>query len=283
VTGGRCHPARPWGPIPGSLALVLGWWLVAHSSGQGWVQALGDAVTAAVLLGLLGPWLALRRARVEIAHAPLDGTAGRPVEIALRRSAGIRLTPVDPPGPARTEGALEVVAARRGVVTSVTVEMATAAPFGVQWWTRRVVLALPHPLHIAPRRGRPGAVPAPAEDTAARDVPDPRPGPFGDLRAPRPYRAGDARKSVHWPATAHTGELMVRETERPRGQPPELVVDLPADPAAAEAEAERALATALALVDRHGAVLLTTTEAAGTRRGVVADARQAGRRLAAAK
>lgn len=280
---GRAHPGRPWGPIPSSLAIVLAWWLVAHSSGQGWVQDLGDVVAAAVLVGLVGPWPALRRVRLEIVEAPADGHAGHPCELVVRTTRPARLTPVQPPGPARTEGALVLLPTGRGVLTSVTLDVATAAPFGLQWWTRRVELPLPAQLHVAPRRGAAAELEPflPAEGGGAEGS-GRRSGPDGDLHASRPYLPGDARRLVHWPASAHTAELMVRELERPLGQPAEMVVSLPADPARAEAEAERALGTVLALLDRDVAVLLTTQERGGARTALVRDRREAARRMAAA-
>ena len=280
---GRCRPARPLGAIPASVAIVLGWWLVAHSSGQGWVQDLGDLVAAAVAVGLVGPWLALRRIRVEVLTSPTDGAAGLPAEIELRASAPVRITAVSPAGRTRTEGPLVLVPEARGVFRTVTIEMASAAPFGLQWWSRRVQLDLARPLYVAPRRGPAGR--------RAQDFPEGgglaegagrRSGVDGDLRAPRPYRPGDAVRLVHWPASAHTGELMVRELERPQGPPATVVVRLPADPSRAEEEAQRAYGTVLALLDGATPVLLTTREELGPVTAVVRDRTEAGRRLAAA-
>ncbi len=284
MTAGRCRPARPWGPIPGGIAVVLGWWLVAHSSGQGWVQVLGDVTAAGILVGLAGPWLALRRVRVDVVGAPTDATVGFPAQVELRATAPVRLTALSPPGPPGRPGELVLVPVARGVHSELVVEMATAAPFGMQWWRRTVTLALPAKLYVAPRRGRPALPDAP--------LPDPRGGrpgaartrsSAGDLRAARPYRPGDSRRLVHWPATAHTGELMVRELEQPGGRPAEVVVELPPEPAAAEAEAETALGTVLALLDRGLAVSLTTTETTGVVTAPVRDRRDAARRLAAAR
>ena len=279
----RCRPARPLGAIPASAAMVLGWWLVAHSSGQGWVQAVGDLVAAALAVGLGAPWLALRRTRFEVTGGPADGTAGVAVELQVRVSGPVRLTPVEPEGPARNAGPLVLLPVQRGVYRTLTVEVATAVPFGLQWWSRRVQVPLADPLHISPRP-RPAATAAwPPE--AGRDGADGRslrPGVVGDLRAPRPYRPGDGRRLVHWPATAHAGELMARELEVPAGLPAEMVVHLPADPSRAEEEAGRAFATVLALLAAGTPVVLTTDEDTGTRTAQVADRRQAARRFAAA-
>jgi uncharacterized protein (DUF58 family) len=264
--------------------VVLGWWLVAHSSGQGWVQALGDIVAAAILVGLVGPWLALRRIRVEVVHVPTDATAGQPAEIEVRTSGPVRLTPRSPGGPPRTEGPLVLIPAGRGVHTRLVVEVATAAPFGMQWWSRPVSFELPNPLYVAPRRGAPNRIDSLLPDDGGRHLGAARRNSSrGDLRAARPYRSGDSRRLVHWPASAHTGELMVRELEQPEGRPVEVVVELPPDPVAAEAEAERALGTVVALLDRGVPVTLTTTEATGTVTAGVRDRRDAARRMAAAQ
>ncbi len=174
-----------------------------------------------------------------------------------------------------------VVPAHRGVYRSVSFEVASAAPFGLLWWTRRVVVTLPRELVVAPRMGEPEPLPPRREHgrgeasarTAAR---------VGEPRGVRPYRPGDLRRVVHWPATAHTGDLMVRETEGPAAASFSIEVHLPEDTGEAERMAERALASIVALLDRGSAVALTTTEPSGARTGVVTDRRTAGRRLARA-
>jgi uncharacterized protein (DUF58 family) len=163
----------------------------------------------------------------------------------------------------------------------VVVDVATAAPFALQWWTRRISLPLPSTLYIAPRRGqRIDFEPRPHDrtgDTSARVAAD-----LGDPRGARPYRPGDDRRQVHWQAFAHTGELMVRERESPAAEPVSLQVTLPADPDEAERVAERALGTIAYLLDRGAPVLLGTIERSGPIRAPVEDRRSAGRRLAQA-
>ncbi len=169
----------------------------------------------------------------------------------------------------------------RGVHDGVVLVVASAAPFGLLWWRKTVVVALPRTLHVGPRLGRPLALPGGGEDTSGDGVLDSAVQ-IGEPRGVRPYRPGDHRRWVHWPATAHSGELMVREMEGPSAEPVTLEVHLPADPEGAERMAERAMATVVALIDRGASVLLATTEASGPKVGPVGDRRSAGRRLARA-
>jgi uncharacterized protein (DUF58 family) len=103
-----------------------------------------------------------------------------------------------------------------------------------------------------------------------------------EIRGTRQYRSGDSRRHMHWPATAHAGELMVRELEGPTAEPVTVSVTLPPDADDAERVAERAFGTILRLFDRGVPVLLATTERSGPVTGAVVDRRDAGRRLARA-
>jgi uncharacterized protein (DUF58 family) len=288
---GRVRPARPFSPIAVGIAVLGIWWLVAHNSGSGWVQAIGDAVFGVLLIGLVGPAVVLARARVQVVWAPSDATAGVPLEMTLRSSSRVRLRAIDPEGPEGFAGpvrrrraevtGITLVPRHRGVYEQVTVEIATAAPFGLQWWCRRSSLVLPARLHVAPRLGRPMPVDVRDRDHSEESVRR-TPDNAGDPRGVRPYRSGDNRRYVHWPATAHTGELMVRELERPSAAPVTVTVSLPADEEEAERISERALGTVVQLLDRGNRVLLATTEPAGPLTAPVEDRLLAGRRLAGA-
>jgi uncharacterized protein (DUF58 family) len=285
---GRIHPLRPVVPVGLTIAVLVGWGLVAHNSGSGWVQLLGEAVGATLVVGLIGPAFALGRARVEIGRTPGDATAGDRVEIAVSATHRVRLRPVEPPGPesfagpsrlAGATGAVVLVPARHGVVDGVTVDVASAAPFGILWWSRRIALSLPTSLHVAPRLGTARPAPAVPDDgtgDGARRVA----AVIGEARGARPYRPGDSRQWVHWPATAHTGTLMVREMEGPVRPPATVTVWLPDDPDAAERTAQDALATIVHLLSRGVPVTLATTESGGPVVGPVGERRAAGRRLA---
>jgi uncharacterized protein (DUF58 family) len=285
------RPGRPLSPIAVGAAIVATWWLVAHNSGSGWVQAIGDAVFGVLLIGLVWPAVVLARARVRITTAPGDATAGVPVELTLNASSRVRIRGLEPHGPkgfagpvrglVSTDTSFTLLPQHRGVYDHIAVEIATAAPFGLQWWVRRASLTLPSTLHVAPRLGRPLPVEFNDRDRSG-DSAHRTPDSTGDPRGVRPYRSGDNRRYVHWPATAHTGELMVRELERPTAEPVTVTVSLPPESEEAERISETALATVVLVLDRGLPVVLGTTEASGPLTAPVEDRRQAGRRLARA-
>jgi uncharacterized protein (DUF58 family) len=272
----------------------LAWGLVAHNSGAGWVQAVGDVLAGTLAVGLLAPALVVARATVTVLEVPSDGTAGLPVELRATATTRVRVRSLRPPGPdafigphRAPEPALDgaepvtLLPEHRGVHDAIVLEVASAAPFGLLWWRKTVVMDLPRALHVGPKLGKPLALPAGREDTSGGGVLDSAVQ-IGEPRGVRPYRPGDHRRWVHWPATAHSGELMVREMEGPSAEPVTVEVRLPPEPEAAERMAERAMATVVALVDRGASVLLATTEDRGPTIGTVGDRRSAGRRLARA-
>jgi hypothetical protein len=286
----RLHPVAWIAPVAGSIITMVAWAGVAHSSGSGWVQAVGALLGAFLLVGLVAPVLPAGRARVTCTACPGDGQAGRPVALTFEADRPVRIRPRYPVGPDRQaggaqRGARSVVVtctpARRGVLDAVIVEVASSAPFGLLWWARDVELPLPRLLHVAPRAGTAGA-PLVAVDDAHGDAPLRVPAVLGEPRGVRPYAPGDPRRTVHWPATSHAGTLMVRESERQTDEPVLVELVLPADPAAAEAEAERMMATVGDCLVGHRPVVLVTTEPGGRVVRPVVDRIDLGRRLARA-
>ncbi|HXQ19615.1 MAG TPA: DUF58 domain-containing protein [Acidimicrobiales bacterium] len=286
--GARPRPEKIVGPVLAALTVLGAWVAVAHSSGDGWVQSLGALIGGFLIVGLVGPAAHLRRARLRVVDNPLDGMAGSGMVIELEVNAPLRLRPIDPPGPivvanGRQPVRLGIVPDHRGVLLACVVETASAAPFGLLWWTSRRVLPLVRPLTVSPRHGLPQATPprrADAGGDAALLAVQRR---SGEPRGVRPYVAGDPPRSVHWPATAHQGSLMVREMEAAAEGSVTLTVVLPEDPVAAERAAERALATAARLLRGGRSVQLVTTEVDRTVSGRVATPLEAGRRLARAQ
>jgi uncharacterized protein (DUF58 family) len=285
------RPSRNAAPVVVAIAILGIWWLVAHNGGSGWVQAMGDVVFGTLFIGILGPAVVLTCAKIRITSAPVDCIAGMPADIHFGASTRLRICAgapfegeafVGPTGRRQApEHGVPLVPERRGVHDFVALEIATAAPFALQWWTRRVVLPLPSTLYVAPRSGRPESFPLRGDDDTGATIGWVQTD-AGQPRGARPYQPGDSRRRVHWSATAHAGELMVRELERPSAEPVTLTVVLPPDPQEADRVAERALGTITRLLERGSTVLLATLEASGPVTATVADRRAAGRRLARA-
>lgn len=286
----RVHPVNWLTPVVGSVVAVLAWGAVAHSSGSGWVQAVGALMAAVLAVGLVAPVVPAGRASVRCTASPADSQAGAPAALTFSASGPIRITPRAPggaparaSGPARGARAIEVTLTprRRGVFRTVVVEVASCAPFGLLWWAKDVEVPLPRPLHVAPQVGQPGPIGTehdPSPGQAHRRVPSGA----GEPRGVRPYQPGDLRGSVHWPATSHVGSLMVRERERQIDDPVVIDLVLPPDPDEAEQVAERAMAAIGAHLAKGRRVLLGTVEPEGRRFEGVRDRIDLGRRLARA-
>ena len=284
--GGLPRPSRAAGPILSSVLGLGALAAVARNSGSGWVQALGCLVAGFVVVGLLGPALAAATLSVEVIAAPPDATAGRTTFVDVRTSAPVRVVPLRPPGPPATIGAgtgrIALVAERRGPLAVLSVTVGSAAPFGLLWWHKRVELALPQPIWVAPAPGTPEPGMLASSEGGALELGRRRDAPSGEFRGVRPYVAGDPQSSVHWASTAHHGRLMVREMDDPDTATPSLEVVLPDDGPAGDAAAAAALATLLGLLAHGGSVLVSTTERDGVRTESVSGALEAGRRLARA-
>ncbi len=286
----RVHPVAWLAPVVGSIVTVLAWAGVAHSSGSGWVQAVGALLAAVLFTGLVAPLFPALRAGVTCAASPSDTEAGRAVDLTLTANGPIRLRPRWPVGPlARAEGpsrgprpvVVTLTPEHRGVLESIVVEVASCAPFGLLWWAREIEVPLPRPLHVAPRLGPLGPTDATRHE-AAGDSHWRIPSGTGEPRGVRPFEAGDSRRSVHWPATSHVGMLMVRERERQTEEPVVIEVVLPSDPAEAEQESERVMGVVTSCLLRRQPVVLGTMEVEGRCLRLVRDRIDLGRRLARA-
>lgn len=287
----RLHPIGWVAPVGGTVVAMAAWAAVAHSSGSGWVQALGVMVGAVLVAGMAVPAVSAARATAACVTCPSDAEAGEPVDVVIEANGPFRLRPKSPAGqPSRAAGgpsgarrvALSIRPHRRGVLDRIVVEVATSAPFGILWWGRDLVVLLPRPLHVAPRRGEQWPV-ATAPLLRDEGSSSPVPAGLGDPRGVRPYASGDPRRSVHWPATAHVGALMVRERERTVEDPVVIDVVLPTDEAAADTECERAMGNGCTWLERGRAVILRTDEERGPVSGSVRDRVELGRRLARAQ
>ncbi len=279
-------PERAFIPVVGSVLLLSVWAGVAHASGSGWVQTVGALVAGLLLLGLVAPAFAAPGLTLICETSPTDAIAGSAVEIDVVANRSMRCIPRSVKGtplllagkiPAR----LVIVPPRRGVISTVTVRVATAAPLGLLWWSRDQVLELTRPLYVAPQARERGAELRRMITTEEGRGPS-RPTLTGDLRGVRPYQHGDGRRRVHWHASAHTGDLMIRESESRKDDPIRMVVDLSRDLDAADRAAEEAMGEIVAQLNAGHRIVLETTEVTGRVVNQVADRLSAGRRLARA-
>jgi uncharacterized protein (DUF58 family) len=271
-------------------AVSLGVFGVARTTGSGWLVVLLAAIGAAMVLGFVLPAPGAVRARIGI-DAPSDAVVGRAMQLTLdvwgtarpllvrvRESDG-EWTSVAPP----VRGRLEATPARRGLVTALTVDVRCAAPLGLVWWGRSVVVPLARPIEVGPRPADVEAPPPSAADGAARDARLA----FGHgddlVRGVRDYQSGDPIRTVHWPATARHGQLMVRELEAATAPPLTIAVRLgPPGGVADESVASRAAGVALAGLRAGRPVMLLTREASGPVRARVGTPLDVSRRLARA-
>lgn len=278
------RPVRVAGTTVALAVLAVAFMGVARTTGSGWLLVLLSLVAGVVVAGVVLPAFVLRRLNLAVA-GPRDAMVGRPLPLTVdvRRGGDVRLrvlaregdvVRLDGPG----SGVLDVVPGRRGLLRSLTVEARTAAPLGLVVWRRRLHVDLPTPVEVAPvpiptrrpLRRRPGVVGI--DNTGQRSADD------AAVRSVREYRPGDALRLVHWPATAKTGEVMVRQLEAPASPRLAVVVDL----RSGEDAAGRAAGMALDAMRNGVEVLLLTAEADGPVVGRVTSALEVGRRLARA-
>jgi uncharacterized protein (DUF58 family) len=206
---------------------------------------------------------------VERALVPVFvGIRGAPAEVLQRAEA-------------TAQGTLDGTAQSRGVVASLSLDVMSRGVAGLVGCVRAHTVALPRPLEIGPRPVNPQQ-PLPELTGGWGDGPA-VPAPAGDVvRAVREYLPGDSLRQVHWRATAHHGELVVKEAEEPQSPRLSLVLELGADGPAGEEAAGRASWYASEALRRGYQVVLTTFEMDGTVAGPVATALMVNRRLARA-
>lgn len=242
-----------------------------------------------LVLGIVLPLVLVRRIGVA-ATSPRDATVGEQVPVHLfvsGRSSSCELRILDPTGTwfrtaAPGDGTLPHRAERRGVFQACRVEVRVTWPLGVFAAHRIHQLELPTPVEVAPRplavTWAPAAAPV---DVGAEPVLRGAPG--ADLvRSVRPYVSGDPVHLVHWPTSARTGSLVVREMEPPAPFGQAIVLDLRGMGADAEQAASYALGAARSVLAAGGQLVLCTHEATGPVVARVHSPLQAGRRLARA-
>lgn len=247
-----------------------------------------SALVAALVLGAVWPMVAVRRITVT-ATSPRDAVVGERLAIPVTiggRVRGCAIRALDPTSDwYRVSGAgtgeLEHLADRRGVFGLLRLEVRVTAPLGVVAAHRVHDVVLPIAVEVAPRPlavdWQAGTAPVELGEGLSAAA-----GAGEVVRSVRPYVTGDPAHLVHWPTSARTGTLVVRELEAatPTGQA--IVLDLRDLGAEAEHAAAYALGAARAVLAEGGELVLCTAEAGGPVTGRVRFPIDANRRIARA-
>jgi uncharacterized protein (DUF58 family) len=276
----------------GAAALVAVTWTVWRNSGSRASLFVCIATIAVALIDVGWAQIATSRVRVTVIANPPEAIVGDTVGFQLAFAgprqfltaavpsfASPAVVGVDVPA----AGLLAGAARAREVVTVIEVEVVNRGLAGFVACARRRTVPLARPLFVGPRPV-PGAEPFP-ELFGAWGEGEPRPAPAGDVvRSVRPYLPGDPMRRVHWPISARTGDLVVKEVEDTGT--PRLVValDLGAGGPAGERAAGRAAWYAVEGLRRGYRVTLVTAEGGGanTVTDVATSPSDVTRRLAAA-
>ena len=178
-----------------------------------------------------------------------------------RRHARFLLAPL---GPGQEDTAsYRLPAERRGVYVIGPLTGTRRDPFGL--WSKVRPIAPAVELTVYPAIEPVAAPPHSRGDDPTSGAP--RPASVGntgdDLYGMRPYEVGDDLRRVHWPSTARTGDLMVRQLELPWQGRLTVLLDVRA-PAHTDSTFETAVSAAASVVVaswRAGALVrLTTTD-----------------------
>jgi len=227
-----------------AAALTLGagvLFLLGTNVQAGWLYVMCALLLGTVVAGAILPGRMLRG--IEVTRlAPEEVVQGDdvPVELIVSSKArGVRLgLRIDDPHVAPTSlyvtsvlpgERVELVtarpAAKRGVHQGSPVVVRSTAPFGVAERRRKLTVAgsttvLPAviPLSHLPFVSR-------ASDLARASRQTSRRGGGPEYLGVREYRPGDSPRNVHWPSTARTGTIMVRELEEERSRRMAVLVD----------------------------------------------------------
>lgn len=246
------------------LGLVL--YVIATTSGAGWLYVVASGIVGVVLVSALGPLWNARGVEVE-RRAPAVGTAGEPLACEMRvRNAGrfarhlleIRDEFAGGAGAgvvARVgRGATEVFkyeieGTGRGVYDGGEVVVESSAPFGLFRGRRRRWVS--SPATIYPRTFEVANLPSPAAEddggTEREEASEMHRGLGGEFWGVREYRPGDPARLIAWCQSARSlasGRLSVVELAQETAPPLSLCVDLdPRAPAAAREMAVSATAS----------------------------------------
>lgn len=130
-----------------------------------------------------------------------------------------------------------ITGVRRGVWAVGPLSLYTIDPFGFaqrmqEFGETRTVTVVPEVVPLAPLSARIGAAGGTAHTSSTRL------GQGSDNLSPRRYVSGDSMRRIHWRATAHRGDLMVRQEEEESSPDALVILDRSASRWARQSESE---------------------------------------------
>lgn len=275
--------------VPAVLCFALAVYGIAGgaAAGEDATTAVGVFALACFVLGVWWPVAALAFVRVSVS-GPADAAVGSviPLRVTIAGRGRVEIRSAEATDPWRRTALPATVTigyrpAARGVIDAVRIQLRTSAPLGVFTRIRTYSVALPRPMHVAPRTEARSFRPGRAPDVRDRDRAGGTGIGVGDaVRSVREYVAGDPARIVHWPTSARRGALHVREHEPPPAVGVAVVADLSGS--RPERVAIDAMSVGAAVLAGGGRVWIGTSEGGGAVGGEVTDRRELGRRLARA-
>jgi uncharacterized protein (DUF58 family) len=242
-------------------------WLLTRSQPQ---LILCFAILIAIVLDGVASARALREVYVEIRN-PSDALAGYPVTYEVRVTGVKRPVVLSPPSPLKPF-AVTVVdsnpcyftlpAPPRGIMRQFVLDVKSSGPLGLYDVSRRCRVSFTTPLFVGPPPV-PHEVRWPYLQTMRLGLTPTSLHGHDLFRGVRAYVRGDARRDVHWPATAHHHHLMVKEHEGTGTIALRIVVQLPFFGSASDEACGRAAWLAEEGLRRGWLVHLVTVEPVG--------------------
>lgn len=244
---------------------------------------------AVLFIGMVVPTVAVRQVRATVV-SPTDATVGDDlmVAITLQARAGevvIRvLTPVSPTFRVQANETVNIKhkAIARGIFPAIEIEVISSAPLGLFEARHVMLVRMRQPVAVGPRPIKVNWKPAASPLDAAAELSRNGLQQGEQVRLTRPYVDGDPARLVHWPSTARSGDLVVKELEPPNPRGQAIVVDLTDLGEDTEAAASYAMGAVIAVLSEGGQVMLCTRDLSGPRSDLVTGRVAASRLLAGA-
>lgn len=250
---------------------------------------------AVTLMGWVWPFVAIATVRVRVTPSSTDGRVGGHLPALLSVTAAVPVTHVEISlgdgepkrcSPGVGDEPVTLPSDRRAVLRRVRAEVSTDGPVGFLRARRRFDATLPAPVYVGPEPTPEAWTSSLGDEVQVDEVGRGIAGHSDVVRSVRPYRVGDPAHLVHWPSSARTGAIVVRELEPPAVDVLVVVLRLAGVAGVVDPEGERAVSRAAGIVldalASGVAVWLCSCEDGEPQSAEVSSPFQLNRRLAAA-